>query len=231
MLQTHFERHYMERIGWLRAIVLGANDGIISTASLLLGIIASGASYKNIIIAGVAGLVAGAFSMAAGEYISVSSQKDTETAALEKEYFELTHHYLEELKELTHIYVSRGLDSKLANEVAKQLMTHDALKAHARDELGIIEHHKARPLQAALFSALSFSLGSVFPLIVILLCPPSINKVVLSASSLLCLALLGGISAKLGEANYFKAIIRVVFWGSLALVSSISIGGLLGVQI
>lgn len=231
MFQAHFERHYMERISWLRAAVLGANDGIISTASLLLGMTASGASFKNIIIAGIAGLVAGAFSMAAGEYISVSSQKDTENAALAKEKVELSHHYSDELKELSRIYVNRGLEPTLADEVANQLMKNDALKAHSRDELGIVEHHQARPLQAALFSALSFSLGSLLPLIVVFISPLSALKPLLSISSLLCLALLGAISAKLGEANYLKAIFRVIFWGTLALTCSIGVGSILGVQI
>jgi VIT1/CCC1 family predicted Fe2+/Mn2+ transporter len=231
MFKAHFEKHYIERISWLRAAVLGANDGIISTSSLLLGMIASGANFKNIIIAGVAGLVAGAFSMAAGEYISVSSQKDTEGAALKKEMFELTHHYPEELKELTEIYIQRGLDPQLAAQVAKQLMEKDAFLAHARDELGFLEQHQARPLQAALFSAISFSLGSFLPLLLLLLFPIGSNKMVLAGVSLLCLAILGATSAKLGEANYLKAIFRVVFWGSLALASSIFIGSILGLNI
>ena len=190
------EQHRTHRIGWLRAAVLGANDGIVSTASLVLGVAAAGASSKSILIAGVAGLVAGAMSMAAGEYVSVSSQADTERADLDRERKELAAHPKQEHKEMTAIYVGRGLDAGLASNVATQLMAHDALGAHARDELGISDTLTARPVQAALASAVTFSVGAVLPLLIVLLVPVSALMWAVSGSSLLFLALLGSMAAR-----------------------------------
>jgi VIT1/CCC1 family predicted Fe2+/Mn2+ transporter len=225
----HVEKHRTHRIGWLRAAVLGANDGIVSTASLILGVDASGASPKNILIAGVAGLVAGAMSMAAGEYVSVSSQSDTENADLERERKELAADPKHEHEELSAIYVKRGLDPELAAEVSNQLMKHDALGAHARDELGISETMTARPAQAAFASAGTFSVGAALPLLVVLLVPTAALFWSVSLSALLFLALLGSLGARAGGASMTVAAIRVTFWGSLAMALTAGVGALFGV--
>jgi VIT1/CCC1 family predicted Fe2+/Mn2+ transporter len=225
----HIERHRTERIGWLRAAVLGANDGIVSTASLILGVAAAGADSKSILVAGIAGLVAGAMSMAAGEYVSVSSQADTERADLERERKELATAPQVEHKELTTIYVERGLDAALASEVATQLMAHDALGAHARDELGVSAALTARPVQAAMASASTFAVGAVLPLLVVLLVPRSAILWVVAATSLLSLALLGSLAARAGGASVWKATARVTFWGALAMALTAGVGALFGV--
>jgi VIT1/CCC1 family predicted Fe2+/Mn2+ transporter len=225
----HIETHRTHRIGWLRAAVLGANDGIVSTASLVLGVAAAGAGTKNILIAGVAGLVAGAMSMAAGEYVSVSSQSDTENADLERERNELAADPGHEHEELTAIYVGRGLEAGLASEVATQLMKHDALGAHARDELGISEMLAARPVQAAFASAGTFSVGAALPLLVVLLVPAAALFWSVSFSSLLFLALLGSLGARAGGASMTVAAIRVTFWGALAMALTAGVGALFGV--
>jgi VIT1/CCC1 family predicted Fe2+/Mn2+ transporter len=225
----HVEKHRTHRIGWLRAAVLGANDGIVSTASLVLGVAAADASSKNILIAGVAGLVAGAMSMAAGEYVSVSSQSDTERADLERERKELAADPRHEHAELSAIYVGRGLDAALAAEVATQLTKHDALGAHARDELGISETMTARPVQAAFSSAGTFSVGAVLPLLVVLLVPVSALMWAVSLSSLLFLALLGALAARAGGAPVMTSAIRVTFWGALAMALTAGVGALFGV--
>ena len=225
----HIERHRTQRIGWLRAAVLGANDGIVSTASLVLGVAAAGATSKDILVAGVAGLVAGAMSMAAGEYVSVSSQADTEGADLERERKELAADPVHEHEEMQAIYVSRGLDAELAGQVATQLMAHDALGAHARDELGISETLSARPVQAALASAATFSIGAVLPLIVVILLPLSMLMWAVAGSSLLFLALLGTVAAGAGGASVVKAAARVTFWGALAMALTAGVGALFGV--
>jgi VIT1/CCC1 family predicted Fe2+/Mn2+ transporter len=225
----HYERHRMHRIGWLRAAVLGANDGIVSTASLVLGVAAAGASTKSIVIAGVAGLVAGAMSMAAGEYVSVSSQADTEQADLDRERKELAAHPRQEQKEMTDIYVGRGLDPELASNVATQLMTHDALGAHGRDELGISDTSAARPLQAALASAITFSVGAVLPILVVLVVPASALMWSVSGSALLFLALLGCLAARAGGSSLMTAAVRVTFWGALAMALTAGVGALFGV--
>ena len=225
----HVEIHRTHRIGWLRAAVLGANDGIVSTASLVLGVAAADASSRNILIAGVAGLVAGAMSMAAGEYVSVSSQSDTEHADLERERNELAAYPQHEHAELSAIYVGRGLDAALAAEVATQLMKHDALGAHARDELGISEIMAARPVQAAFASAGTFSVGAVLPLLVVLLVPVSALMWAVSLSSLLFLALLGSLAARAGGASMMTSAIRVTFWGALAMALTAGVGALFGV--
>jgi VIT1/CCC1 family predicted Fe2+/Mn2+ transporter len=225
----HLERHRTERIGWLRAAVLGANDGIVSTASLILGVAAAGASSKSIMLAGIAGLVAGAMSMAAGEYVSVSSQADTERADLERERQELATAPHDEHRELTAIYVERGLDAELASEVAAQLMAHDALGAHARDELGMSDALTARPVQAALASAGTFAVGAVMPLLIVLLAPGSAVLWAVSASSLLFLMLLGSLAARVGGASVFTAAARVTFWGALAMALTAGVGALFGV--
>lgn len=225
----HIERHRTHRIGWLRAAVLGANDGIVSTASLVLGVAAAGASSKSVLIAGVAGLVAGAMSMAAGEYVSVSSQADTERADLDRERKELATDPKHEHEELSAIYVGRGLDAGLAARVATQLMDHDALGAHARDELGISETLTARPVQAALASAATFSVGAVLPLLVVLSVPVAALMWVVSVSSLLFLALLGSLAARAGGAPVIASAIRVTFWGALAMALTAGVGALFGV--
>lgn len=231
MPHSHFERHRSDRIGWLRASVLGANDGIVSTASLILGVAAANATHQNILIAGVAGLVAGAMSMAAGEYVSVHSQADTEKADLEKERLELINDAESELKELTAIYVHRGLDVALAKQVAVQLTAHDALGAHARDELGITATLSANPLQAALSSAASFAVGAALPLSVVVLAPDSSLKWSLTISTLLFLAILGGVAAKTGGAKVITGAWRVCFWGALAMLMSSFVGSLFGVAV
>jgi len=225
----HIEGHKTHRIGWLRAAVLGANDGIVSTASLVLGVAAAGASSKSILIAGVAGLVAGAMSMAAGEYVSVSSQSDTEHADLNKERKELAAYPRHEHAELTAIYVQRGLDAELASQVATQLTAHDALGAHARDELGISETMTARPVQAALASAATFAVGAAMPLLIALLVPVSALMWAVSGSSLLFLALLGSLAGRAGGASVITAAVRVTFWGALAMALTAGVGALFGV--
>ncbi|MEN5282542.1 VIT family protein [Serratia marcescens] len=225
----HRERHSIERIGWLRAAVLGANDGIVSTASLLLGVAAASAAHSALMIAGVAGWVAGAMSMATGEYVSVSSQADTEKAALAEEQAELLEDYPGEFRELTSIYVHRGLDPALARQVAEKLMAHDALEAHARDELGISAATRARPLQAALASALSFSLGALLPLLVALWVPVAWTRPALVASALISLGILGGIAAKTGGAPILPGVARILIWSALAMAVSSGVGMLFGV--
>jgi VIT1/CCC1 family predicted Fe2+/Mn2+ transporter len=228
MLARHKERHRTERIGWLRAAVLGANDGILSTASLVLGVAAAHANHSNVLVAGVAGLVAGAMSMAAGEYVSVHSQADTETAELKLERTELKADPQGEHKELAAIYVDRGLTPSLAKQVADQLMAHDALGAHARDELGITETLRARPIQAALASAASFAAGAALPLLVAAIVPASSLIYVVSGSSLFFLAVLGGLAAHAGGANVKLGAIRVTFWGALAMAITTGAGALFG---
>jgi VIT1/CCC1 family predicted Fe2+/Mn2+ transporter len=226
----HRERHRTHRTGWLRAAVLGANDGIVSTASLVLGVAAAGASPESILIAGVAGLVGGAMSMAAGEYVSVSSQADTERADLARESRELAANPEQEHAELTTIYVKRGLDETLAASVATQLMEHDALGAHGRDELGITGTLAARPVQAALASAGSFAVGAVLPLLMVLWLPATVLIMGVSTSSLLFLALLGVLAARAGGAPVVASVARVVFWGALAMALTAGVGALFGVM-
>lgn len=222
------EHHRTDRIGWLRAAVLGANDGIVSTASLIVGVAASNAAGSEILIAGIAGLVAGAMSMAAGEYVSVSSQADTEQADLERERKELASDADFEHAELAAIYVKRGLDAELAEQVAKQLMAHDALAAHARDELGISDMTSARPVQAALASAATFAVGAALPLLVVLVAPKAALIPAVVAASIVLLALLGGFGAQAGGAPVIKAALRVTFWGALAMGLTAGVGALFG---
>jgi VIT1/CCC1 family predicted Fe2+/Mn2+ transporter len=231
MPRFHLERHRTQRIGWLRAAVLGANDGIVSTASLVVGVAASNATHSGVLIAGVAGLVAGAMSMAAGEYVSVSSQSDTEQADLAREKLELATDAEHERQELVAIYVERGLDSTLANQVADQLMAKDALAAHARDELGISEIISARPIQAALTSAATFAVGAALPLLVVVTVPATSLVLVVSGTSLLFLALLGGLAAFTGGAPILTGIARVTFWGALAMAITAGIGALFGTTV
>jgi VIT1/CCC1 family predicted Fe2+/Mn2+ transporter len=228
MHPRHLERHHTDRIGWLRAAVLGANDGIVSTASLMLGVAAAHATHNNILIAGVAGLAAGAMSMAAGEYVSVHSQADTEQADIERERKELKADDPGERKELTAIYIGRGLDPALAKQVADQLMAHDALGAHARDELGIFQPLRARPIQAALASAASFAVGAAMPLLVTLLAPETGLISLVSGTSLVFLAFLGGLAARAGGAPVAVGAIRVAFWGALAMGLTAGVGALFG---
>jgi VIT1/CCC1 family predicted Fe2+/Mn2+ transporter len=228
MLNLHRERHRTERIGWLRAAVLGANDGIVSTASLMLGVAAAQATSQGILVAGVAGLVAGALSMAAGEYVSVSSQADTERANIELERKELATDEEHERVELAAIYVERGLDPSLARQVAEQLMAHDALTAHARDELGISETLSARPLQAALVSAGSFAVGAVMPLLTAVIAPRAYLIPSVAGPSLLFLALLGSLAALAGGASATAGAVRVAFWGALAMALTAGVGALFG---
>jgi VIT1/CCC1 family predicted Fe2+/Mn2+ transporter len=228
MRDLHKESHLVERIGWLRAAVLGANDGIISTASLILGVAAAAATKSDILLAGIAGLVAGAMSMAAGEYVSVSSQSDTEQADLAREKRELAEDPEFEKEELTQIYVGRGVEIGVARQVAQQLMAKDALGAHARDELGISEITSARPVQAALTSAATFSAGAAAPLALVLLSPSSFVIPVVSGGSLVSLALLGLLGARTGGAEVFKPIVRVTFWGALAMALTAGIGAIVG---
>lgn len=227
----HKEHHRIERIGWLRAAVLGANDGIISTASLLIGIAAAHTPYHGILVAGIAGLIAGAMSMAAGEYISVSSQADTEKSSLQNEKKELEVNLPNEIEELTNIYINRGLEPGFAKEVVKQLMAKDALGTHARDELGITDISSARPLQAALFSACSFTLGSLLPLSIIFMAPRTYLILAISVMAVLFLALLGAVAAKVGGARIISGSLRVVVWGTLAMIVSAGIGSLLGIAV
>jgi len=217
MIAAHRERHRTERIGWLRAAVLGANDGIVSTASLVVGVAAANSRTSDILVAGVAGLVAGAMSMAAGEYVSVSSQADTEKADLDRERKELATHDEFERNELAEIYVNRGVEPALARQVADQLMAHDALAAHARDELGISEMSTARPIQAALASAGTFTMGAALPLVSVVLTPSAALIPSVIVSSILFLALLGGFGAHAGGAPVIRAAARVTFWGMLAM--------------
>jgi vacuolar iron transporter family protein len=225
----HRERHRSGRTGWLRAAVLGANDGIVSTSSLILGVVSAGVSGDEILIAGAAGLVAGAMSMAAGEYVSVSSQADTEQADLERERRELATDREHEYRELANIYVSRGLSAGLADQVAHELMAHDALGAHARDELGISEITSARPLQAALASATSFALGALLPLLTVMMVPASALMPSIVVMSLVFLAILGGVAAGVGGAGALKGAIRVTGWGTLAMGLTAGIGSIFGV--
>jgi VIT1/CCC1 family predicted Fe2+/Mn2+ transporter len=227
----HRENHFVDRIGWLRAAVLGANDGIISTASLIVGVAAAAATQNAVLVAGVAGLVAGAMSMAAGEYVSVSSQSDTERADLARERKELSENPAFELDELTDIYVRRGVEKALARQVAQQLMTKDALTAHARDELGISKITTARPVQAALTSAVTFSAGAAMPLLMVVVSPTDVLVPVLSAASLGFFALLGAIGAKTGGASILRATALVTFWGALAMALTAGIGKLFGTVI
>lgn len=224
----HGEFHRSEHIGWLRAAVLGANDGIVSTASLIVGVAATGASANAVIIAGTAGLVAGAMSMAAGEYISVSSQSDTQEADLARERKELATNIESEHKELAGIYVARGLDPGLARQVADQLMAHDALGAHAQDELGIFRIQRARPVQAALASAGTFALGAGLPLLVVLIAPAAVLALSVVATSLACLAALGALAAHAGGASMAVGAARVTFWGALAMAITYGVGTLFG---
>ncbi|WP_131782994.1 VIT1/CCC1 transporter family protein [Legionella gresilensis] len=225
------EHHRALRIGWLRAAVLGANDGIISTASLLIGMAAAYTSDKGILVAGIAGLIAGAMSMAAGEYISVSSQADTERSALQREKKELEESLPSEIEELTSIYINRGLERHLAEEVARQLMAKDALGTHVRDELGITEISSAQPLQAAIFSACSFTIGSLLPILTFLIIPRTYLIPTMSIMAIIFLALLGAIAAKIGGAKIMLGALRVVLWGTIAMIISASIGLLLGIVI
>lgn len=228
MRALHKENHLVERIGWLRAAVLGANDGIISTASLILGVATAATAPGEALIAGVAGLVAGAMSMAAGEYVSVSSQSDTENADLARERAELASQPAAELDELTQIYVDRGVEAGLAREVAAQLMRRDALAAHSRDELGISATTVARPVQAALTSALTFSIGAAAPLLLVVIAPAAWLMPAVGAGSLLFLAVLGMVGAKAGGAGIVKPTIRVMFWGALAMALTTGIGAVIG---
>ena len=225
----HSEYHRLHHIGWLRAAVLGANDGIISTASLIIGVAAAHMAHASILLSGVAGLVAGTMSMAAGEYVSVSSQADTEAADLERERIELETDFDHELQELAGVYMGRGLTPNLAHQVALQLTAHDALGAHARDELGINKITTSQPTQAALASAGSFSLGAALPLLIVLLMPSSTLILPVGLMSLAFLAVLGGLAAKVGGANCWQGATRVAFWGVLAMAVSAGIGSLLGV--
>ncbi|HJU23389.1 MAG TPA: VIT family protein [Casimicrobiaceae bacterium] len=227
-MRRHGERHRTSRIGWLRAAVLGANDGIVSTASLVAGVAAANASHSDVVIAATAALVAGAMSMAAGEYVSVHSQADTERADLERERRELHADIQGERNELTAIYIRRGLDASLARQVADQLMAHDALGAHARDELGISDTVRPRPIQAALASAASFSVGAALPLVVTALSPANRVIPIVCATSLAFLAILGGIAARAGGAKIAIGAARVTFWGALAMAVTAGIGALFG---
>lgn len=224
------ERHRTGRIGWLRAAVLGANDGIVSTSSLVLGVAAAHASHSNVLVAAVAGLVAGAMSMAAGEYVSVHSQADTEKAELELERRELKADDQGEQKELMAIYVARGLDPSIAKQVAEQLMVHDALGAHARDELGISETLRARPIQAALTSAGSFAVGAALPLLVTSMASAASLIPLVAGTSLVFLALLGGLAASAGGAGVATGALRVTFWGALAMALTAGVGSMFGAQ-
>jgi len=230
MRRSHSERHRTQRVGWLRASVLGANDGIVSTASLVLGVAAANVSQQDVLIAGIAGLVAGAMSMAAGEYVSVHSQADAEQADIDRERQELKTDNASEHKELAAIYQGRGLDAALARQVAEQLMAHDALGAHMRDELGISQETRARPIQAAFASATSFAIGAALPLTVTALTPESILTPVVGSTSLVCLAVLGAVAARAGGASMRVAAIRVTFWSALAMGLTAAVGAMFGVS-
>lgn len=228
---SHSEIHMVHRIGWLRAAVLGANDGLVSTSSLVVGVAAAGSGKSEVLIAGIAGLVAGAMSMAAGEYVSVSSQTDAERADLARETRELAETPEAELEELSRIYVARGLDSDLAKKVAIQLTERDALGSHARDELGISETVTTHPIQAALVSALTFAIGAVVPLIVALLVPESGIALLVATSTILGLAVLGGLGASAGGAGVVRGAARVTLWGALAMAATAAVGALFGVTV
>lgn len=228
---THSEIHMVHRIGWLRAAVLGANDGIVSTSSLVVGVAAAGTGRTEVLIAGLAGLVAGAMSMAAGEYVSVSSQTDAEQADLARERRELAETPAAELEELTRIYESRGLDRGLAEKVAHQLTERDALASHARDELGISETVTAHPIQAAVVSALTFAVGAVVPLVVALLAPPAQISLFVAAATLVSLAVLGALGASAGGAAVLRGAFRVTFWGALAMAATAGVGAVFGVTV
>lgn len=231
MARLHKEAHLIDRIGWLRASVLGANDGIVSTASLIVGVASAGAAQSSILLTGAAGLVAGAMSMAAGEYVSVSSQADSEQADMAREKHELATDSAAEREELVGIYQKRGLERALAEQVADQLTAHDAFGTHLRDELGMAEHTTARPIQAALASAASFSVGAALPLLMVVLFAGSALTVAVTLASLAFLALLGGLGAKLGGANMVKAVARVTFWGAFAMAATAAIGSLFGAPV
>jgi len=228
MPRSHTETHLLERIGWLRASVLGANDGIVSTSSLVIGVAAAGANAQSILLTGIAGLVAGAMSMAAGEYVSVSSQADAEAADIAKEKHELATDPEHEREELASIYQNRGLDRALAEQVTDQLMEKDALKAHLRDELGLTEEMSARPIQAAWASATAFSIGAALPLLVAWLAPRAGVEYGIAGASLLFLALLGAMGAKMGGAPMGRAVLRVTFWGAFAMAATAAIGKVFG---
>lgn len=228
-LSKHKEKHRLERVGWLRAAVLGANDGIVSTAALIVGVAAAGTDTKTILLSGIAGLLAGAMSMAAGEYVSVHTQADAEDAVLLQEREELRDAPEAELRELTAIYTGRGLEPALARQVAEQLTAHDALGAHARDELGITEQLAPRPIQAALSSAASFTVGAALPLALVPLFPLSSLVLAISIATLALLAVLGAVSARAGGADMLKGSLRVTFWGALALAVTASMGAVFGV--
>jgi VIT1/CCC1 family predicted Fe2+/Mn2+ transporter len=227
----HSEQHRSSRIGWLRAAVLGANDGIVSTASLIVGVAAAAATRHDVLVAGVAGLVAGALSMAAGEYVSVSSQADTEQADLARERTELATQPQAEEQELIGIYVKRGLDPDLARAVAQQLMARDALATHAREELGLTDALAAKPLQAAIASAATFAIGAALPLLGVVVSPTNLVVVVVSGASLICLAALGAIAARAGGANAIVGASRVAFWGALAMATTAAVGRLFGTAV
>ena len=229
--RRHPEHHLIGRIGWLRAAVLGANDGILSTASLISGVAAASSAHSDVLIAGIAGLVAGAMSMAAGEYVSVSSQSDTENAELARETRELADDIEGERQELAQIYVKRGVEPDLARKVALQLMAKDALGAHARDELGISEITAARPVQAALTSAATFAAGAAMPLLAVIVSPAGMIIPIVTTASLVTLAVLGAVGAQAGGANVWRAAARVVFWGAFAMALTAGIGALVGTQI
>jgi VIT1/CCC1 family predicted Fe2+/Mn2+ transporter len=231
MRRWHAEHHRSARAGWLRAAVLGANDGIVSISALVVGVAASGASHAAVFTSGIAGLVAGAMSMAAGEYVSVQSQADTERSDIAKETRELAEDPDSELAELTNIYVRRGLPPVLAREVAEQLTAHDALGSHARDELGITETLRARPVQAALSSAAAFTVGALPPIAAVLLAPAARVQLVVIATTLLALALSGALAARIGGANVLRGGMRVVFWGALAMLAASLVGRLFDVQL
>lgn len=226
---SHHEIHRSHRVGWLRAAVLGANDGIVSTASLIIGVAAASSTHEGILLAGIAGLVAGAMSMAAGEYVSVSSQSDTENADLALEKKSLEHNIEFEKDELAKIYEGRGLETALANQVAEQLMAHDALGAHARDEIGISESVRAQPVQAAFYSAGTFIVGAALPLVVAWIMSGTLLIPAVAVSSLVFLALLGGIAARIGGASITVGVIRVTFWGALAMTLTAGVGLIFGV--
>jgi vacuolar iron transporter family protein len=231
MYKKHSEKHFADRIGWLRAAVLGANDGILSTASLVVGVAAASTLRGDVLIAGIAGMVAGAMSMAAGEYVSVSSQADTEKADLARERKELEIDDIGEHRELANIYIKRGLEPALAKQVANQLMEHDALMAHARDELGLNEIHTARPLQAAWTSAVSFAVGAALPLLAVILSPANLLIPIVVVSSLLFLAAMGVLAAYLGGANLWVGALRVTFWGLIAMLATALVGKLFGANV
>ncbi len=231
MRAKHLERHKSDRIGWLRASVLGANDGVISIASLVVGVATSGASSNSILLTGLAGTIAGAMSMAAGEYVSVQSQADTESADIEKEKKELKSEPEQELEELTLIYLSRGLDQNLAHQVAVKLMEVDAIGAHTRDELGISETLSAKPLQASIASAISFTFGALVPIITVLLAPSHLTAQISTVTALSTLFVLGGVAAYVGGASVIKGAIRVLIWGAMAIALTAAVGRLFGTAV